>query len=122
MKLTFYRKAISNLGSTIHYRWFISWLNWLIPENNREMVCGTEDMLERISGSANMFTLRTGAKFPKIILRLKYKINFGGWYSVEVLDEFTKNNLKMPKEVWICNVTRFVFGHMPKEIRITWDD
>lgn len=101
--------------------WFVSWLNWLIPEKNREMVCGTEDMLERLSSGAPTFTIRTDTNNPKIVLRLIKKRNLGGWYSVEVLDEYTRENVTLPRQIWTCNVTRFVFGRMPKEIRITWD-
>ena len=109
-KLSFYKKD----GC-----WYINWMNRLIAEPHRQMVAGTDILLDYAANGNDTVTIETFSKNPKIILKRTRLSKYGGaWYSVS----FPSGDIEIPAdEVWICNVTLFVFmGHFPKRFDIGW--
>lgn len=106
MKLNFYKK---------NNNWYINHMNWMIPEPNRQMVAGCDDLLDFAADGKNEITIDTDSKCPKIVLDRTEICKYGGAnYNVSTYIP------GMPKMVWICNVTLFVFGRFPKRFSIGW--
>lgn len=106
MKLSFYKKDNN---------WFINHLNWLIPEANRQMVAGCDQLLDMAADGKDEITIDTDSRNPKIILD---RINICGHGGADY--KVTTNIKHAPVCVWICNVTLFVFGYFPKRFNISW--
>lgn len=86
-----------------------------------EMVAGADELLQEIveqSDKTHQVTLEIveDKKDSDIQLYLAELNNVGGTYKVYSNDKFNT------KEVWLCNVTKFVFGEHPDEIfvKILW--
>lgn len=69
-----------------------------------EMVAGADDMLEVVGNGSSRVALEVGEKpFDNAdILLLKYKNDEAG--------ANYKTNISDVKDVWLCNVTKYVFG------------
>lgn len=86
-----------------------------------EMVAGADELLQEIvdqSDKTHQVTLEIveDKKDSDIQLYLAELNNVGGTYKVYSNDKFKT------KELWLCNVTKFVFGEHPDEIfvKILW--
>lgn len=102
-------------------KWYVD-----LPEYNGslgelEMVAGADELLQEIvdqSDKTHQVTLEIveNKKDSDIQLYLAELNNVGGTYKVYSNDKFKT------KEVWLCNVTKFVFGEHPNEIfvKILW--
>lgn len=96
-------------------RWFIDIPGW--PEEARdalEMVCGADTMLDIIAqGETEVWLSFSEEIFFDYKIELSYirPEEGGAWYNLKSeLHEF---------EVWLCQVTEYVFGKLPEKIYVT---
>lgn len=86
--------------------------------NDLQMVEGADTMLDIIgAGLPEVFMAIDQVPFEgadKLILTEKCDANIGGGYYL--LYEY--NGEKIEREMWLCNVTEYVFGNLPEAIYI----
>ena len=95
-------------------RWYIDLPEWEGSIDDLEMVCGADTMLDIIAQGRDKIRVQIGIdEFDGWSYRLDFvREEFdGGWYSVT---HFSK--LITTFECWLCKVTKFVFGDLPKVI------
>lgn len=94
-------------------RWFVDLPEWDGSKDDLEMVSGADVMLDILAqGRNNIKCLLSTDEFNDYNMKLTFKNNSadGAWYDLKSdLFEF---------DVWLCGVTKFVFGDMPKVIYI----
>ncbi len=111
MKIIRFYKEISG-------RWYADLPDWGGSKADLEMVCGADTMLEIIAQDNDEVYLRLSLEEPSelnnTLTKIKDTPDIGGatylmkeWYGFEY-------NL----EIWLCDVTRFVFGSLPEIIYI----
>ena len=92
-------------------RWFVDLPEWEGTKDELEMVMGADTMLDVISCMDNdvWITLST-EPFENFTYKLTFKeeIYDGATYGLE--------GNYMEFDVWLCSVTKFVFGEFPDEI------
>ena len=109
-RLTFYRRS--------NGKWYVRWMNFIIPEPARMMVSGTEIILDKVAGGRDRVTVKIFSDNPKITLT-KVRETFWGGADYAVTNHIGLPDI--PDKVWICNVTRFVFkGSFPDTVAIDW--
>lgn len=94
-------------------RWYIDLPEWEGTKDELEMVAGADTMLDYMTqGDNEIYLSFSDEKFDgyEYELILKEEIYDGGTY-----DLINKN---IEFEVWLCEVTKFVFGYLPKNIYI----
>lgn len=92
-------------------RWFIDLPDWKGEKDELEMVMGADTMLDILSqGDDIVFLTMSTEPFDNYsyLLKLKEEVYEGGLY------DLISNNFNF--EVWLCHVTKFVFGDFPKNI------
>lgn len=92
-------------------RWFIDLPDWKGEKDELEMVMGADTMLDILSqGDDIVFLTMSTEPFDNYsyLLKLKEEVYEGGLY------DLISNNFNF--EVWICSVTKFVFGYFPENI------
>lgn len=93
----------------VNNEWYSDIKNWpKAYEANQQMVAGADILLEKLSQGKNYITLQIKKEsFPNSIHLSKiYEDSWGGTYESNELDH----------TVWLCNVTKFVFGEHPQNI------
>lgn len=96
-------------------RWYADIPEWVEAggtEDDLEMVCGADLWLDELSGAANeiTFTLSDTDKFSNHLNRIA-RDEFGATYMA-----YKYYNEIFNAQVWLCNVTKFVFGEFPEVI------
>lgn len=105
-KLRFYKE--------FDQRWYVDLPEWQGDKSDLEMVCGADNMLEYMSNFNDSVTLYlsdtyfTNSNELVLISECEYS---GADYK---LVEF--QGIKYDLDVWLCDVTKFVFGIFPKII------
>lgn len=94
--------------------WFIYLPEWPGSKADLAMVCGADTLLETLALGKPSITLEVAQAPVDDFYRLKLKQHTpeqgGAIYNAYGRDDF-------PKELWLCDVTKFVFGgYMPLEI------
>jgi len=94
-------------------RWYIDLPDWQGVKADLEMVEGADTMLDYVGEGRNEVEL-TLAEEPfenSTALRLieDYKDHVGG--GIYLLEEYEGKTLN--QQMWLCDVTRFVFGKLP---------
>ncbi len=96
-------------------RWYVDLPQWEGEKDELEMVSGADTFLEILSQGEQMVnvTLSTITFDGSNVLELKREDENigGGWYQ---LLEYV--GIPYELEMWLCEVTRFVFGELPKKI------
>lgn len=92
-------------------RWYVDLPEWEGSKADLEMVCGADEMLETISNGINSVKLLISLnplEKNDIILTLNDELecHSGAYY---------KHNIN---DIWLCDVTKFIFGYFPKIIYI----
>jgi hypothetical protein len=99
--------------------WYIDLPEYLSQGGNKsdlEMVSGADTMLDIIAGEMSEVTLLIhtepfeGAD-ELLLTELCDTILGGGYYHIMQFE-----NKEVNKDLWLCDVTRFVFGDIPKKI------
>lgn len=100
-KVPFYKKDM---------RWYADVPNHTEEEN--EMVCGADTMLEMLADGADkvglLITFKPLPDSKPLCFYMKEHDDDGAWY-------YVTGNEKEYGEVWICNVTHDVLGEHPQE-------
>jgi hypothetical protein len=99
-------------------RWYADIPEWTGPMADLEMVMGADMMLNIMSQGENDVTLTL---FDDLVHDAESILSLnklggsegGGYYNFDSFRGISYNT-----EVWLCNVTNFVFGNIPKTISI----
>lgn len=90
-------------------RWYVVLPDWSGEKSELEMVCGADTMLDIVAQGEDEAYLSISEEIidnPKFMLHFKKEEGGGAWYDLKSdMHEF---------EVWLCHVTKFVYGNMPK--------
>lgn len=102
--LTFIKDSIGD--------WYVDLPEWTGPKEDLEMVLGADQMLELLSQGESIIdvTLDTNPfdSYKFTLERLKDE-GGGAWYKYE-------SKLGQEFEIWLCYVTKFVFGELPEKL------
>lgn len=107
-KLKFYRE---NTG-----RWYIDLPEWEGTKEDLEMVLGADDLMNLLAQGDDVIYAQIGdEKFPGSVQMVMFEmgsIDMGGaWYLVPSISGIDFN-----LRLWLCDVTKFVFGYFPENI------
>ena len=96
-------------------RWYVDLPEWEGEKAELEMVSGADTFLEILSkGEETVHVVLSTVPFEGCevleLLREDEHIG-GGWYS---LNKYMGIDFNL--EMWLCEVTRFVFGELPKNV------
>lgn len=110
-RLRFYRESDT--------RWYVDLPEWPGSKSELEMVCGADNMLEYMSeGKGEVALILSEEEFEGSdrleFLRLAHEFDDGAFY---VLERY--KGVFIGLEMWLCDVTKFVFGDFPKTIFIS---
>lgn len=103
-----------NFEKDFNGRWYIVLPEWTGPRSDLEMVLGADYMLDILAqGESTVGTMVSLSEYKGYKYELTYdKPEYGGgWYNL-------KGEYGIEFPVWLCYVTTFVFGHLPKKIYI----
>ena len=100
-------------------RWYIDVPEFLEQGGSKadlEMVSGADTMLDMIAGGKNEVTLVIDIipfddADELVLTELCDPILGGGYYHIKQFE-----NKKINQDLWLCDVTRFVFGDIPDRI------
>lgn len=97
-------------------RWYVDLPEWTGSKAELEMVDGADNMLEYMAeGEGQVWLVLSEQEFENAdkleFLRLATEIENGAFYK---LDKY--RGIKIGLEMWLCDVTKFVFGDFPKTI------
>ncbi len=98
-------------------RWFVDLPEWTGSKSELEMIMGADDMLNIISqGESKVFLNISLEPFDgcDILEKIEDTPGIGGAYYMMKSYKGIEYNLKL----WLCEVTRFVFGNLPEKIYI----
>jgi hypothetical protein len=96
-------------------RWYVNLPTWTGSKAELEMVAGADKMLDVLAQEKKEVTLDISLYPIENFIKLS-KIDEcdpaigGATYSIK--DE---NNI-LPSQIWLCDVTKFVFGYLPENI------
>ena len=100
-------KFVKDIGS----RWYIDLPEWDGDRSDLEMVMGADTMLDIIAqGSQEVHVSISTEPFRQADTVLTHKEDYlgGAWYYLSsTFHQF---------DVWLCKVTKFIYGEMPKKI------
>jgi hypothetical protein len=97
-------------------KWYIVLPNWEGAKYDLEMVMGADIMLDKLSEGKNNIVLDVfeesfdNAIHLKLVKECSKNVG-GGDY---ILEKYNGEEINL--DVWLCDVTRFVFGYMPKDV------
>ena len=97
-------------------RWYIDLPEWEGTKEDLEMVLGADDLMNLIAQGDDEIYVQVGdEKFPganQMIMVEMGSIDMGGaWYLVPSVGQIEFN-----PRIWICDVTKFIFGQFPETI------
>ena len=97
-------------------RWYIDLPEWTGSKAELEMVAGADNMLEYVAeGEWQVWLILSVDEFENAdkleFIRLATEIENGAFYK---LDKY--RGVEVGVEMWLCDVTKFVFGDFPKTI------
>lgn len=102
-------------------RWYIDLPEFLAQGGDKadlEMISGADTMLNIIAGEKDKATLQIDIEpFESanelLLTELCDPILGGGYYHINQFE-----NKEVNQDLWLCDVTRFVFGDIPKKIYV----
>ena len=100
-------------------RWYVDLPTWTGGKKDLELVEGADSMLEFMSEGKDTIWLKLSEEnfhgSNKLeFIRLDTEIENGAYYKLEHC-----KGVKIDLEMWLCDVTKFIFGHFPKTIYIS---
>lgn len=95
-------------------RWYIDLPQWQGSKDDLEMVCGADTLLDLLADGKKEATLETSLEdfegAGKLIFKsLDIESGNGAYYSFDTDDTISPSHIDM----WLCDVTKFVFGYFP---------
>jgi hypothetical protein len=98
-------------------RWYIDLPNYPGPQADLEMVCGADTMLDIMSEGKESVNILVSENYQPDFSTLtkleKNDIGSGAYYLLKIYEGKSVN-----MEMWLCDVTKFVFGDFPTGIFI----
>ena len=96
--------------------WYINLWYWIGPKAALAMVAGADDFLDKLTLDGKHATVKVYRKKQPNAIRVQLiepnKLDNGGDYIIEGPKGY-------PKKMWLCNVTRVVYGgFMPKQLYV----
>lgn len=91
--------------------WYIILPEWKGPRSSLAMVAGADTLLDELSSGGNFISLNISLEQKDNYLRLTKVKNC--WFNGA---DYVVSSTG--KKVWLCNVTKFVFGNFPKDIYV----
>jgi len=100
-------------------RWYIVLPEWTGPKDDLEMVMGADMMLDIYAQGAQKVSLSASeAEAPGYdsleISEVCSTVTGGAYYKVGKI-----NNIDYDFRMWLCDVTKFVFGDFPKTLYLS---
>jgi len=97
-------------------KWFVDLPEWIGDKTDLEMVSGADTMLDIISEGENEVVLLFSKKYFGNSTKLEFTslatdIGNGAYYKL-----YKYKAIEFNLEIWLCDVTKFVFGYFPKEM------
>jgi hypothetical protein len=108
MKINFYKESDN--------RWYADLPEWEGPKEALEMVMGADTMLDILSQGEGLISLDIDTNhidgYEKLVfLNETPDFGEGAYYHME-----TYMGLEFNLDIWLCDVTKFVFGEFPNII------
>lgn len=94
-------------------KWYINVPHYPGPKSALQMVCGADKLLDRISEGALNITLDLSLEYDESRDTLWFDTECpggGAWY------RYMPGTPGEDRNVWLCDVTLYLFGHFPKRI------
>ncbi len=104
MKIFKFEKEIDN-------KWYVVLPEWKGPKDDLEMVMGADTMLDILAQGEDFVYLTLS---HKPFENYSFTLNFIGYESEGGI--YMLNHELYNFEIWLCHVTEFVFGELPKVI------
>lgn len=100
-------------------RWYVDLPEWIGSKAELEMVAGADAMLEYMAeGEDHVWLILSKEEFENAdkldFLRLATEIENGAFYKLQ-----NYRGVEIGLEMWLCDVTKFVFDDFPKTIFIS---
>lgn len=100
-------------------RWYVDLPEWTGSKADLEMVCGADTLLDKLSKEGNRVVCQVSEipveKFELLqFIREADEWKNGAFYRMASI--FGK---QINMELWLCDVTRFVFGYFPRQIYLS---
>ena len=100
-------------------RWYVDLPEWTGLKADLEMVIGADSMLEYMAeGNNEVYLYASENEFEGAdkleMLRLATEFGNGAFYKLE-----NYRGIEIGLEMWLCDVTKFVFGDFPSRIFIS---
>lgn len=98
-------------------KWYIVLPEWDGDKSDLEMVCGADTMLDIISQGELVVHLSIDTmpfNESRITLTISHEDGGGGWYNL------SSGLYDFEFDVWLCKVTKFIYGYMPKKLYCSW--
>jgi hypothetical protein len=100
-------------------RWYVDLPEWNGSKAELEMLAGADSMLEYMAeGNNEVYLYASGNEFEGAdkleMLRLATELGNGAFYKLE-----NYKGIEIGLEMWLCDVTKFVFGDFPSRIFIS---
>lgn len=111
-KLKFYKESDN--------RWYVDLPEWTGSKEELEMVCGADTMLEYMSQGKSFVWLLLSEQDFENSDKLEFLRNAdenGAFYKID-----NYRGVEINLEMWLCDVTKFVFGYFPENIFIYLQD
>ena len=99
-------------------RWYVVLPEWEGDRGELEMVVGADVMLDILADGNQTVTLELSVEPKSCYLTLFFdrEDGGGGWYRIATRNENVE--FEDLDEIWLCHVTKFVFGELPPRIFI----
>lgn len=100
-------------------RWYVDLPEWNGDKSDLEMVSGADAMLEYMAEGSNQIFVNMSESFFEnsdeiIFKKMADDIGNGAYY---YMDKYRGINIEL--DLWLCDVTKFVFGSFPNIIFIS---
>lgn len=100
-------------------RWYIDLPEWTGSKADLEMVCGADTLLDKLSHQGKEVVCKVSEipveNFELLeFIREAQEWQNGAFYRIRSI---CGENFNL--QVWLCNVTRFVFGYFPRKIYLS---
>ena len=97
--------------------WYIDIPDYPGPKADLQMVAGADTMLDIMAGNQNCIELLVSEvpvpSFDELIKLDKNDLGSGAYYSMK-----TYKGKELNKEMWLCDVAKYLFGDFPERIFI----
>jgi len=98
--------------------WFVDIPEWEGPKSALQMVMGADDMLDLMSQGDDRFLVTFSTEETEGFELLEFQHETPEWEQGAQYILKTFMGFEYDLQVWLCDVTKFVFGEFPRKIWI----